>query len=153
MSRRVFICIAAIGVVVAIVLTAAASGRSNRATITLHARSQVEHAQFVDNAPPGRSAGDQLIFTERLLDVRGRRLGRDAASCTYLFDARSLCTGSYILRRGQVMVQLVQPGPRGTYRQAITGGTGRYAQASGAVTVDQRPSGDRFTFHIRTPAR
>jgi hypothetical protein len=144
---------AAVGVIVAIALTAAASGRSERVTITMHARSQVEHAHFVDSAPAGRSAGDQLIFTERLLDARGRRVGRDAASCTYLFDARSLCTGTYILRRGQVMVQLVQPGPSGTYRQAITGGTGRYARASGTVTVDQRPNGDRFTFHISTPAR
>jgi hypothetical protein len=153
MPRGIFVCVAAVAVTVAIAVTTAASGRSDTASITLHARSQVEHARFVDNAPAGRSAGDQLVFTERLLDARGRRLGRDAASCTLLFDARSLCTGTYILRRGQLMVQLVQPGPSGSYRQAITGGTGRYARASGTVTVDQRAGGDRFTFHIHTSAR
>ena len=151
MAQRIFIGMAAIAAIASVALTTAASGRPSSATITLHARSQLKHAQFVDNAS-GRSAGDQLVFTERLVDARGRRIGRDAASCTLLFDARSLCTGTYVLRRGEVMVQLVQPGPRGTYRQAITGGTGRYARATGTVTVDQRPGGDRFTFHIR-PAR
>jgi hypothetical protein len=151
-AQKIFIGMAAIAAIASVALTTGASGRPSSATITLHARSQLEHAQFVDNAPTGRSAGDQLVFTERLVDDRGRRVGRDAASCTLLFDARSLCTGTYVLRRGQVMVQLVQPGPRGTYRQAITGGTGRYARATGTVTVDQRPDGDQFTFHIR-PAR
>jgi hypothetical protein len=149
-GQKIFIGVATIGAVAAAALTTAASGRPHGATITLHARSRLQHAQFVDNAPTGRSAGDQLVFAERLVDARGRRIGRDAASCTLLFDARSLCTGTYILRRGQVMVQLVQPGPRGTYRQAITGGTGRYARATGTVTVDQRPGEDRFTFHIRS---
>jgi hypothetical protein len=49
------------------------------------------------------------------------------------------------------MVQLIQPGPTGTYAQAITGGTGRYAGATGTVTVDQHGGGDRFTFHVRLP--
>jgi hypothetical protein len=47
------------------------------------------------------------------------------------------------------MVQLIQPGPTGTYTQAIVGGTGRYARARGVVVVDQQSSGDRFTFRIR----
>jgi hypothetical protein len=51
------------------------------------------------------------------------------------------------------MVQLVQPAPTGTYTQAITGGTGKYAGVTGTVTVRQRAGGDRFTFHIRVPAR
>jgi hypothetical protein len=32
--------------------------------------------------------------------------------------------------------------------QAITGGTGRYADARGTVTVRQGTGGDRFTFRI-----
>jgi hypothetical protein len=54
-----------------------------------------------------------------------------------------------VLHGGQVMVQLLQPGRQGTYRQAITGGTGRYAGARGTVTVRQGDGGDRFTFRIR----
>jgi hypothetical protein len=133
----------------AVALTTAASGGGHPASVTLHAQSKLDHAQVVDNAPQGRSAGDVLVFTEQLLDARGRRIGSDAATCTVLFDERSLCTGTYLLPGGQVMVQLIQPGPTGTYTQAITGGTGHYARARGVVVLDQRPTGDRFTFRIR----
>jgi hypothetical protein len=118
-------------------------------TITLHARSELERVQFVDNQPAGPSAGDVLLFTEQLFDGRGNRIGSDAATCTRLFDETSLCTGVYRLPRGRLMVQLLQPGPTGTYDQAITGGTGRYAGASGTVRVAQRAGGDRFTFRVR----
>ena len=86
----------------------------------------------MDNAPTGPSAGDMLIFTEKLFNKRGKQIGSDAASCVRLFDATSLCTGTYRLPRGRLMVQLLQPGPTGTYDQAITGGTGRYAGARGS---------------------
>jgi hypothetical protein len=70
-----------------------------------------------------------------------------------LFDERWLCTATYILPGGQVMVQLLQPSLTVTltYRQAITGGTGRFARASGTVTVHQQPSGDHFVFHVHLP--
>ena len=106
--------------------------------------------KLVDNAPAGNSAGDVLIFTEKLFNSRGKQIGSDAATCVRLFDATSLCTGLYRLPRGQLMVQLLQPGPTGTYDQAIVGGTGRYAGARGTVRVAQDPTkGDRFTFRIR----
>ena len=136
---------------------ASAQGASSRArarSITLRARSQLLHAHLVDNPPAGRSPGDVLVFTERLLSTSGRIIGSDAATCTQLFDQRSLCTGAYLLRGGEVLVSLLQPGPTGTYDQVITGGTGRYARAAGTVTVHQHPSsGDRFVFHIHLPAR
>jgi hypothetical protein len=133
----------------AVALTSAASGGRQPTAITIHAHSKLEHGQLVENAPQGRSAGDVLIFTEQLLDTRGRKIGSDAASCTYLFDQRSQCTGTYVLPGGQLMVQLIQPGPTGVYTQAIVGGTGRYAQARGVVVVNQQSTGDRFTFRIR----
>jgi hypothetical protein len=133
----------------AVAFTSAAGGGSHPSAITLHAQSKLDHAQAVDNAPQRQSAGDVLVFTEQLLNARGRKIGSDAATCTALFDQRSLCTGTYVLPGGQLMVQLIQPGPTGTYTQAIVGGTGRYARARGVVIVDQRSSGDRFTFEIR----
>jgi hypothetical protein len=146
--KRSAILLATLGVVV-LAASPADAKRAHR-KITLTARSEVEHAQFVDNAPAGASAGDMLIFTERLLNSRGKVIGSDAATCVRLFDETSLCTGVYKLPRGQLMVQLVQPGPTGTYEQAITGGTGRYARARGTVTVAQQATGgDRFTFRIR----
>jgi hypothetical protein len=147
--KRTALIVMALAGVGAVALTSAASGGRQPAAVTLHAHSKVEHAQVVDNAPQGRSAGDVLVFTEQLLDTRGRNIGSDAATCTYLFDQRSQCTGTYVLPGGQLMVQLIQPGPTGTYAQAIVGGTGRYARARGVVVVDQQSGGDRFTFHIR----
>jgi hypothetical protein len=128
---------------------APAAGKGHERTITIKARSQLDQVQVVDNAPAGDSAGDVVVFTERLFAPNGKRIGSDAASCVRLFDVTSLCTGTYKLPGGRVMVQLLQPGPAGTYDQAITGGTGRFAGARGTVTVAQQPSGDRFTFRIR----
>jgi hypothetical protein len=143
---------AALLAVIAVSGAASATRPNGPRSITLHLRSQLTHANVVDNPPAGPSAGDDLIFTERLLNGVGQTVGSDAASCISLFDKRSICTGAYILHPGQIMVQLIQPGPTGVYTQAITGGTGAYARATGTVTIDQRPGGDRFTFHITLPA-
>jgi hypothetical protein len=151
MVSRTSIVVATVAVGAAVAPATASREASHARTIVIKARSQLEHAQFVDNGAEGSSAGDVLLFTERLLNSKGRSIGHDAATCTSLFDARSLCTGAYTLKGGQVLVQLVQPGPNGVYTQAITGGTGRYVRANGTVTVDQRQSGDRFTFRIHVP--
>jgi hypothetical protein len=157
MRRSIPITMAALTLVVAVPFAATASSRSPTArratTITLRLGAQLQHVQGVDNPPSGGSPGDMLVFTERLVNSSGRQLGSDAATCVALFDQRWLCTGTYVLARGQVMVQLLQPRLTGTlsYSQAITGGTGRFAGASGTVTVRQRPAGDRFVFHIRLP--
>jgi hypothetical protein len=134
---------------VAVAALALTAGPAAAKTITIKATSKVDNARFVDTGATGDSPGDILIFTEKLFDARGRQIGSDAASCVRLFDATSLCTGTYKLKGGRLMVQLLQPGPTGVYDQAITGGTGRFAGARGVVTVDQQPTGDRFTFKIR----
>jgi hypothetical protein len=136
-------------------LVAAPTAASAR-TVTLEVRSQLERAQLVDAAPAGDSAGDLLVFTERLLDRRGRRIGSDAASCVRLFDERSLCTVTYALPGGQVTTQLLQPGLAGvrTYDLAITGGTGRFAGARGTVRLRQgEEGGDRLRFRMEVRSR
>jgi hypothetical protein len=129
--------------------TATAARPKATRTVVIHAHSQLLNAQV--------KQGDRIIFTERLLSPKGRTIGHDFADCARLFDQRSLCTGVYDLRRGQIMVQLLQPQLTGrvTYEQAITGGTGRFAGASGTVTVNQgaAKAGDRFTFRIHVPRR
>jgi hypothetical protein len=145
--KRSAILLAGLGVL--LLAAPSADAAKGHRKITIKARSQLDRVQFVDNAPTGDSAGDMLIFTEKLFNSRGKQIGSDAASCVRLFDASSLCTGTYKLPKGRLMVQLLQPGPTGTYDQAITGGTGRYAGARGTVRVAQQASGgDRFTFRI-----
>lgn len=134
---------------------AVAAARSKPGSITLQAHTKLDHATIVENPPVGRSAGDEVIFTETLFNNAGRRIGSDAATCTFLFDERSLCRGAYILRGGQIHTQLIQPNLSGTrtYDQAIIGGTGRYAGAGGTVTVHQHATGgDGLVFHARLPA-
>jgi hypothetical protein len=139
-----------LAVVAALALPAAsAAAKGHGRTITIKATSQIDNVRFVDTGPAGDSPGDMLVFTEKLFNAKGAQIGSDAASCVRLFDVTSLCTGTYKLRGGRLMVQLLQPGPSGVYDQAITGGTGRFAGARGVVTVDQQPTGDRFTFKIR----
>jgi hypothetical protein len=134
----------------ALALSAApADAKGHGRTLKLQATSKIDQVHLVDNAPSGDSPGDVLVFTEKLFNSRGKQIGSDAASCVRLFDVTSLCTGVYKLRGGQLMVQLLQPGPTGTYDQAITGGTGRFAGARGTVTVAQSAGGDHFTFRIR----
>jgi hypothetical protein len=151
MLTKTSVVVATLALGAAVAPATASREKSHAQTIVIKARSQLDHAQFVDNGAPGSSPGDVLLFTEKLLNSKGRSIGSDAATCTSLFDARSLCTGAYTLKGGQVLVQLVQPGPTGIYNQAITGGTGRFARANGTVTVDQSPGGDRFTFRIHIP--
>ena len=134
----------------ALVAGPTADAKGHHGLIKIKATSKIAEAHLVDNAPAGDSPGDILVFTEKLYNARGKQIGSDVATCVRLFDPTSLCTGVYKLRGGQVHVQLVQPGPTGTYDQAIVGGTGRFAGARGTVTVAQNPSkGDRFTFKIR----
>jgi hypothetical protein len=69
---------------------------------------------FGGTSPADGPAGSLSSFTERLLDASGKQIGSDSAVCVRLFDEGSLCTGTYLLRGGQVMVQLLQPGQQGT---------------------------------------
>jgi hypothetical protein len=146
MRRSTFV----LAIVAALALPAASAEAKGRwRTVTINATSKIDNARFVDTGVAGDSPGDMLVFTEKLFDAKGTQIGSDAATCVRLFDATSLCTGTYKLPGGRLMVQLLQPGPTGVYDQAITGGTGRFAGARGTVTVDQQATGDRFTFKIR----
>jgi hypothetical protein len=134
---------------VAVLAACAPSAAAKRTTFDL--TSKVLSVKAIDNEPPGTSAGDVFVFTEDLFNKSGAVVGHDAAYCVQLFDATALCSGVYSLKGGQLMVQLLQPGPTGTYTQAITGGTGRFAHATGTVTVRQDPAkGDRFHFDVKT---
>ena len=100
----------------------------------------------LDLGTPGTGPGDQFFYAGDLFDhAGGAKLGHTAGQCT-TFSGNStaasdvLCTGTFVLDRGQITVQgLFDYGAlftRGeTVPWAIVGGTGIYRNARGDGTV------------------
>ena len=126
---------------------ASADGRpaaAHHRTFTL-----IEHEgpfSFVDLPPVQNrgdrsvTAGDLLVLPNPLTRPDGSKAGTLYAACTVI-DARTSvdtaifhCSGSYVLRRGTLVLSAtgaVASAP--TLNLAITGGTGAYARARGTV--------------------
>jgi hypothetical protein len=99
---------------------------------------------IVDTAPAGDSPGDQILFTDTLLDQAGRRIGGDQARCTLMFGGDVLCDATFVLDgRGQLTIE----GVGLTF--AVTGGTGQFSKARGQMRETFLPSGEfRFAFAL-----
>jgi hypothetical protein len=110
----------------------------------------------LDLGQPGPSAGDTQVFLD---DVQrdGRTVGTSAGSCTLttISDTRlaGACTATLILPEGSLTTQGAfdedpATGPAG-YTWAVTGGTGRYAEAAGEVVGAFRPGTDTVDLEVR----
>jgi hypothetical protein len=99
---------------------------------------------IIDAAPQGDSPGDQILFTDTLLDQAGNRVGRDEARCTLMFGGDVLCDASFVLDgRGQLTIE----GVGLTF--AVTGGTGQFKKARGQLQETFLPTGQfRFAFTL-----
>jgi hypothetical protein len=85
----------------------------------------------VDVGAPGLSLGDYTVFHDQLF-AHGMRVGDDGGTCPIVDVSQGLihCTGTIRLAAGQLTFQgLTTTAP--TKHVAITGGTGRYQDASG----------------------
>jgi hypothetical protein len=106
----------------------------------------------VDLGRRGRSPGD-LSVTRRLLYNKGitpRPIGHSELVCVYTGGGSSSCNGTYTLPAGKIVV-----GGAIHYRQffqlAVTGGTGRYNNVGGTLTVTSlggRPRRDLVLFRL-----
>ena len=106
----------------------------------------------IDIGRPGRSAGD-IEITRRLLyntRITRRSIGRSQLVCVYTGTATRDCRGTYTLPAGSIMVS----GPM-AFRQffvlAVVGGTGRYSNVRGTLTVTslgRRPRRDVVLFRL-----
>ena len=110
----------------------------------------------LDLGDPGPSAGDTQVFLD---DVRrdGRSIGTSAGSCTLVeFTETRLvghCATTLTLPRGSITAQGAfdenpSEGPAG-FVWAVTGGTGRYADAGGELRGTFRPDSDIVDLEIR----
>jgi hypothetical protein len=93
---------------------------------------------FVDVGTPGPGIGDMLVFQDRILD-HGRQVGIEGGTCTITAllpgaHFQTHCVGTVSLAAGQIAFQgLVTDAP--DKRMAVVGGTGRYRDAGGELTV------------------
>jgi len=92
----------------------------------------------VDVGTPGPGIGDMLVFQDRILD-RGRQVGVQGGACTITAllaggHFQTHCVGTVSLPAGQIAFQgLVTDAP--DKHLAVVGGTGRYRDAGGELTV------------------
>ena len=92
----------------------------------------------VDVGTPGGGIGDMLVFQDRILD-HGREVGVEGGTCTITAllaggHFQTNCVGTVSLPAGQIAFQgLVTDAP--DKHMAVVGGTGRYRDAGGELTV------------------
>jgi len=114
--------------------------------------------RYVDLPPKQRSeespptAGDEIVLTSRLYRS-GDRVGTLHAVCTFTrrtanFDRLpASCAGTFVLKGGSI--QVAAGGMlKDKFELAITGGTGRFAGASGTVTSDSTGRRTVNTVHL-----
>ena len=127
-----------------------------KSTVTL--TDEVISVRSVDKKPPGRSAGDQKIYTVHLYNkrIQPEAFGYGLLRCTFLGKGgvlgggKSDCSGSYFLPRGSIRVSGTTQS-RSFYRLSVIGGTGFYADGHGeliAVTVGTSPRRELLIFRL-----
>ena len=150
MSRAHVTFAALVGCVAALYAVPAAA-RAPRPPATVKATASVDAVHQVDNAPEGDSAGDLLVFSQKLRNATGREIGSASAFCVRTVPGKMReCQGTFVLPRGQVFV--AGPDPDGVQRHAlaIVGGTGAYSGIRGTLTLEHVSAvEDRDTFRFR----
>jgi allene oxide cyclase len=143
----------AAGILAGAVLQAVAFGGTAsklRGPVTVHV---VEHAAtdtVVDTGKTGDSPGDLLTFHNVVFDAAdSARAGHDQGQCIRIAVGSSWeCTWTTFLPGGHITVE----GPFFDTRNsvlALTGGTGIYRNARGAMVLRSRAGGTKFDFVFR----
>jgi hypothetical protein len=131
---------------IAAAVTASALGAtaSGRVTTRLRFVQVDEHFKFVDVAPKGGerkppSLGDEFVIAGRLM-VGARRVGSTNLVCTVTqagAEGVNECHGSAIVPGGSITIEGSSHEASNADVYAITGGTGRYADAQGTIATAQ----------------
>jgi len=151
--RLRFIAVLAAGIVAGAAIQAVAFGGTAaklRKPATVHV---IEHAAtdtVIDTGKAGDSSGDLLTFHNAVFDAADSApVGRDQGQCIRIVAGSSWeCTWTTFLPGGHITVD----GPFFDTRNsvlAITGGTGVYRNARGAMVLRSRAGGTKFDFVFR----
>jgi hypothetical protein len=99
--------------------------------------------------------GDITAVVFDLQTPAGAEAGKAYASCTQATASEALCHAAYVLKGGQIDVQVAASftgGKKGTL--AVTGGTGAHAGVTGWVrNVDTGPGTSDRTFYLIHPGQ
>jgi hypothetical protein len=139
----------------------AAVGTTQSSERTFTLTEQPGSFHFVDLPPMQKkrntaSAGDEVIFVNKLMKG-STQVGRAQAVCIVSRPGKdphitAVCTGSFLLRGGQLTVATTISFSASTLDIAITGGTGKYEGAGGQVTAVNHPDGSSTdTVHVILP--
>lgn len=151
MKRTVQFGVALAGLALFVIAVAPASQALDRpGTIRITTR-EVAHRIF-DHGPRGRGPGDMEVSRTLLYNkgITSRAIGHGEVVCTFTGRRSRVCSGTYFLPRGKIIVAgaLVF---RQFYEFAVLGGTGLYNNVQGSLTVTTttpRPRRDILTFRL-----
>jgi hypothetical protein len=138
-------------VLVMVLVVSGAQALNAPGTITVQAQ-EIRHAHL-DNGKKGSSVGDLDVYTSLIYNKRitPRAIGRATMSCTAVSLTGQSCSATYVLPKGQVVVQGVI-GSRLIYQLAVVGGTGLYDNIRGSLTVTSlsrgRPVRELLVFRL-----
>jgi hypothetical protein len=140
-------------------LGAAGAAFASPVTPAAHGSAQVLSLRtvFVSLAVNHAGHGGPGDVTAVVFDVQtpsGAKAGKAYISCTTATASVSLCHAAYVLKGGQIDVQVAVPGTATRYTLAVTGGTGIYEGVTGQVrsVATGSETADR-TFYLIRPGQ
>jgi len=152
MFRRVWIGLIALALMSFLAgsaVIAASNGRGHTIRVVERATSDA----VVDLGASGDTVGDLLAFGNDVFDAANvNKVGRDEGSCARTNPGLAWeCSWTTILSGGSLTVQGPFYDDLRDSQLAITGGTGKYRNARGEMTLHARNAGGTefdFTFHL-----
>ncbi len=146
-GAAVIIGLAALGAAGAAFTSHAAPATHNSVQVLRLHTTDLSHA---DNPAGHGGPGDVFTVVYGLQTPAGAEAGKAYLSCIQATASVNLCHAAYVLKGGQIDIQVaVVPDTATGETLAVTGGTGAYA----GVTGWARAAGDDRTFHLIRPGQ
>jgi hypothetical protein len=123
--------------------TTTAVKKAETKSLTIHVTSVISGTKATDNPPKGTSQGDHVDFTDKLLNARpqfgkatNEEIGSDKGTMTFTGAHTARLEGEAVLPDGKItFAGNVTLTPNESVTVPVTGGTGKYENASGTLLV------------------